>query len=323
MNDRSPGKGPIAGEFDFIRHIMQGGKKSAEIVLDNGDDAAVLRLGGALVALSVDTLVENRHFSFAWSTPYQIGFKAMESSLSDIVAVGGRPEFALIAITVPREILLSRAAEIYTGIRASCERTGTIVIGGDTTGGGNSLVISVTALGRVVDPQQLTPRSGARPGDLIFTSGVLGGSAAGLLAITEGLSGFDEIRRRHLEPQCRIDLAGNIGALATSMIDISDGLSSEITHICKASGVGCLIRERDIPLAGETLRLAQMTDRDPYLFAWDGGEDYELLFTVAPESRNRAPGVCIGEITTGPDLLVQRTGRREVIQSGGFDHFKR
>jgi thiamine-monophosphate kinase len=309
------------GEFDLIRAILSDNYKHRDLVLPNGDDAAVLKCGEQLVAVSVDTVVEGTHFSLDYFLPRQVGIKAVESSLSDIVAVGGCPEFVLISLTVADKNQLSEAQDLYAGVRDACARCGVIVIGGDTTVGGTAMCVSVTSIGRIKSEQWLAPRSGARVGDLIYVTGPLGCSAAGLHLFTSNTPGFERLRIKHLEPKARVDLSSMIGEIATSMIDISDGLSSEIYHICESSKVGCLIYEYRIPLDLDTLELAARSDLDPFRWAWNGGEDYELLFTCAPKDASRAPGVCVGEITSDTSVLFESKGSRNAIVRGGYDHF--
>jgi thiamine-monophosphate kinase len=313
----------MLGEFDLIRAILSDNCKHRDLVIPNGDDAAVLRCGGQLVAVSVDTIIEGSHFSLDYFTPRQIGIKGLESSLSDIVAVGGRPEFALVSITVSKRGDFAKAEDIYAGIRDASARCGVIVIGGDTTVGGDSLSLSVTSIGRIPSDEWITPRSGARVGNQIYVTGALGGSAAGLHLFTAKIAGFERLKLKHLEPKCRVDLANSIGLIATSMIDISDGLSSELYHICEASKVGCVVYEDRLPIDLDTRELAAKSHLDPFRWAWNGGEDYELLFTCEPKDAAVAPGTLIGEVTEERVVLVERGGTREKVVRGGYDHFRR
>jgi thiamine-monophosphate kinase len=274
-----------------------------------------------MLAISVDTLVENTHFSLGYSSPRQIGLKAVESAFSDIVAVGANPAFALISITIPKNCARTIGDQIYVGVHHALKRIGATLIGGDTTVGGNSLALSVTALGTYPAKRKPITRSGAKVGDLILVTGDLGESAAGLFALQHGITTYPQIIERHLEPTCRTDLINTISQIANSAIDISDGLSSELHHICKASRVGCLIEHDSIPLSQETRALAATHDRNPYEWAWNGGEDYQILYTVPPHLKQQAHGVVIGSITDTQARLKMRDGAISTFEPEGFDHF--
>jgi thiamine-monophosphate kinase len=317
----------LNSEFDFIRSIIGINAPNAELVVPNGDDAAVLRCGEALVAVSVDSLVEGTHFSFELYSPAQVGAKAIESAISDIVAMGGEPRFVLVAITAPKTLPIETLKEVFNGIRLTCAERTLLVVGGDTTSGGSVLTVGVTAIGYISDESRICRRSAAEVGDLVYVSGPLGGSAAGLLALQRTLPGLEQVKKRHLEPRCRADLCGQIGSVANALIDISDGLSSEIHHICTASNVGCLIYEERIPFFPGVVDIAEQLGIDPLTLAWDGGEDYELLFTISREEARKAssqlPGVLIGEITASPGVRAKRGDSERTIQPGGYDHFAR
>jgi thiamine-monophosphate kinase len=314
-------------EFDFISHVLDYDLRSADVVVPNGDDAAVVRIGQNLVAISVDSVVEGTHFTFELSSPAQVGAKAVESAISDIIAMGGTARSILASITTPRMASIERLKEVFGGIKQSCIERGVIILGGDTTTGGDALTISITAIGDIADETQICRRSDAKEGDLIYVSGPLGGSAAGLLALQHNLPGLHEVKRRHLEPRCRADLAGQIGARANALIDISDGLSSEIHHICRASRVGAIVYEDAIPLHPEVVDVAKHLRINPLKLAWDGGEDYELLFTVPreriAETTINIPGTVIGEITAPPRISARCAAGERIIQPGGYDHFSR
>ncbi len=317
---------PLNSEFDFIRSII--GIHPADgddLVVPNGDDAAVVRYGENLVAISVDSLVEGTHFSFDLYSPSQVGKKALESAISDIVAMGGEPRFVLIAITAPQTLALERLKEVFDGIRTTCAERKLVLLGGDTTSGGTALTVGVTAIGYISDESRIRRRSDAQVGDLVYVSGPLGGSAAGLHALQRKLSGLDQAKQRHVEPRCRADLAEQIGSVAHALIDISDGLSSEIHHICNASNVGCLIYEENIPLFPGVVEVAAHLGIDPFELAWNGGEDYELLFTVSREKAGKdtinPPGILIGEITATKGVRAARGEHERIIQPGGYDHF--
>lgn len=317
----------LNSEFDFIRSIIGINAAHGELIVPNGDDAAVVRCGETLVAISVDSLVEGTHFSFELYSPSQVGAKAIESAVSDIVAMGGEPRFVLIAITRPKKLATETLKEVFDGMHTTCAERKLLIVGGDTTRGGDALTICVTAIGYIADESRICRRSDAKVGDLIYVSGPLGGSAAGLTALQHKLPGLDQVKKRHIEPRCRADLSGQIGSVANALIDISDGLSSEMHHICNASNVGCIIYEEKIPLFPGVVDVAEHLGIDPLTFAWDGGEDYELLFTVSQEENSKAagqlPGVLIGEITDSQGVRARRGDSERSVQPGGYDHFSR
>jgi thiamine-monophosphate kinase len=326
----------ISPEFKLISLLTQSDyPKDKDIALGNGDDAAVISPNVSEVplkrlAISVDTIVEGTHFLLSLSTPQQIGIKAVEASVSDLIAVGALPKFILVSITLPRASPnidnSNLCRKIYEGIDDACQRMQLTILGGDTSVGSDSWSVSVTSLGYILSDKRILTRGGAKQGDLIYVTGALGRSAAGFYALKHKLKDpqLSDLIQHHLAPRCRFDLlASELGELATSAIDISDGLSSELHHICRASKVGCLIDEALIPIDAATLYLAQTLTLNPHELAWNGGEDFEILFTCPRHLAARgAPGVCIGEITEeGSGLSVLRRGRLEPILAKGFDHF--
>lgn len=316
----------LRSEFDFICSILGESPGDSSILVPNGDDAAVVRAGESLLVISVDSIIEGTHFSFDLSSPTQIGKKALESAISDVVAMGAAPRFVLISFVAPKVLPLARLKEVFDGIKQQCAERRIVVLGGDTTSGGNALSISVTAIGYATDEARICRRSSAKIGDLVYVSGPLGGSAAGLHALQLKLPGLDQVKRKHQEPSCRADLVEQVSSVAHALIDISDGLSSEVHHICKASTVGCLVYEERIPLLPGVEAVALHLGIDPFKLAWDGGEDYELLFTVSPETLAdfalTVPGVCIGVITDTCAVRAMRHGQERTVAPGGYDHFK-
>lgn len=310
----------LGGEFKLLEQILRL-KDGANVVVNNGDDAAVVRCGNELVAVSVDAFVSERHFSLRYFTPKQIGSKAIEGSASDIVAMGGRPQYAFSSIVIPKDTDVKVVKQIYSGMYHACERLNMLLLGGDTTSGSDQLVLSISVLGNIATERSICTRGGAREGDLLFVSGALGGSACGLELLQKSVPGFESCKERHLEPRCRIDLVDKLAGIATSMIDISDGLSSEIVHIANASGCGAVVHEEAIPLSADVRQAALQLKMDPYAWAWDGGEDFELLYTVNPADRPRAVGTHIGEITAQPKVQVERNGSLLPLMPGGFNHF--
>lgn len=309
-------------EFDAIRRFA--GRLPAppeDVLVPIGDDCAVVRLGGELWAAAADMLVEGRHFRPGWSSPADVGYKAVAVNASDVAAMGGVPRFVLSSGGAPDAGTVLRCME---GVLEACEAFGVYPLGGDTTGA-DALTVDVAILGRVEGEPVL--RSGARPGDLLAVTGELGASAAGLLALENGLDGYERPKGRHRRPEPRIG-AGRAAAKlgATAMIDLSDGLASDVRHVCAASGVGCRVDLDLLPVADDTRALAASLGRDPELLAATGGEDYELLM-AAPEGTVEAlraemdvPLAVIGEFTGRRGVGFVRDGE-PVEGLSGWDHF--
>lgn len=310
----------LGGEFKLLEHILRS-KAHPSVLVNNGDDAAVIRCGNELFAVSVDAFVSGRHFSFDYFTPEQIGIKAIEGSASDIVAMGGSPQFVFVSIVVPAGLQVEVVSRLYAGMYSACERLGAVVLGGDTTSGTDKLVVSISVIGKIRNEREVCTRSGARPGDLLFVSGDLGGSACGLTLLQSRVAGYEEVKLRHLEPRCRIDLQPTLAPIASSMIDISDGLSSELHHLAVNSKCGAVLREAAIPLSAAVRTSANSLGFDPYHWALNGGEDFELLYTVDPQDRALAIGTEIGIMTSGLEVQIERNGARYILKAAGFDHF--
>ncbi len=312
-------------EFDVIRRLS--GRLPApppEVVVPIGDDCAVLRLGGAgdrLWVAAADMLVSGRHFKESWSSPEDVGYKAVAVNVSDVAAMGGRPRFVLASGGAPDPGTTLRCME---GVAKACEEFGVYPIGGDTTGAA-ALTVDVAILGELeVEPML---RSGARPGDLLAVTGELGASTAGLLALEDGDAGPERLIRGHLRPKPRVALgllAARLGVRAA--IDLSDGLASDVRHVCEASGVGCRVDLEQLPVADDTRESAVSKGRDPKVLAATGGEDYELLL-AAPEGLLRTlatesdvPTTVVGEVTAEREVVFLRGGV-SVENLSGWDHF--
>ncbi len=298
------------GEFGLIERI--------EAIIGRehtGDDAAVLR-NGEIRLHTADMLVQGVHFLES-HPPFKLGRKAMCSNLSDIAAMGGRPMHALVSIGMPPETEVEWVEELYRGMNGAIAPYGEI-IGGDTVRSAIP-VISVSVEG-VADENSLTYRSGASVGDVVFVSGDLGGSKAGLLAMMNGISAEDAIER-HLDPGCRADIGPDVGRIASAMMDISDGLASEAGHIAEMSGVGIEIYAEKLPLHPSVEKVAKALDTDGIEIALSSGEEYELLFTVNPENLKEAEGygTAIGKVVNEGVYLV-RDGKRRDIKVG-YAHF--
>ncbi len=330
---------PPLGEIELIARLAQiFGASPPEVILGIADDCAALDLGGPDYLLwTVDTLVEGVHFNLAYTSLNQLGRKSLAVNLSDIAAMGGKPAYTLLSLGWPPDRDLAGALEFGEGLAACARDYGVAVIGGDTVSSPPGITIAVTVLGKVPQSAMLR-RSGASPGDLVYVTGTLGESAAGLEILRRHLDLDPTLRepliRAHLEPQPQVT-AGRVLAregLATACIDLSDGVATDMMHICRLSGVGARLAAADIPLSQGVKAVARMVEKDPVDLALRGGEDYQLLFTVSPAQASRVPDIFtraglavpsrIGEISSGKEVVLI-TGKKEKIISGeGFDHFR-
>ena len=352
-------------EFDFIKeirkralrsnnstspvHIHPSSLPSSSLLSDIGDDAAVLRQAdGRNTVVTTDLLIEDVDFHRETTTARLLGQKALAVSLSDVAAMGTRPRWSLLSIGVPEEIWHSDFVdEFYEGFFALSDRYDVRLIGGDVSRSPEKIVIDSIVLGECAHERAIM-RSGARPGDHLFVTGSLGGSAAGLRLLDRGArlqhKGADrdhadsdshsiqQLLLRHLRPEPRVGWGLVLGQdqLASAMIDISDGLSSDLNHLCKESDVGALIDAAAIPIDPLVVEICGRRALDPLLLALHGGEDFELLFTVRPNDVSRLPkqvdGVAIsriGEVTNQPGTIrVAEKNRVWNLASQGFDHFK-
>lgn len=320
----------IGGEFALIDRICRiPSVQNPDLIMGVGDDAAVLRVApdpAPYQLVTTDILVADRHFSIRWATPEQIGIKAAECNLSDIAAMGGTPTWMFVSLVLSADTSVEWAEGLYAGLARSCQNHGVVVAGGDTALGEVN-TISITLLG-TVPPECLCLRSHARPGDRILVTGPLGGSAAGLALLSQNREVSSYLRHKHLTPTCRLDAATSLGALANAMIDISDGLGSEVHHICNQSRVGAVVHADKIPLHADVRAAAQNLDTDPVGLALSGGEDFELLFTLSPENKEAlaATGLEVHEVgvITEPDdgIVLLRSDEGPTPLPGGYDHFK-
>lgn len=307
-------------EFDVIREIS-GSLPGAppEVLVPVGDDCAVLYLGGTTWAAAADMLVEGHHFK-GWASPEDVGYKAVAVNVSDVAAMGATPRFVLTSGGAPEPEITLRC---FQGVLEACEEFGVYPLGGDTTGAA-ALTVDVSILGQFSYSPVL--RSGARSGDLLAVTGELGASAAGFLALEYGDRDPGRLVRKHLRPEPRVQegqAAARLGAHA--MIDLSDGLASDVRHICEKSGVGCRIDLGRLPVAGDAREYAESLGKDPVELAATAGEDYELLI-AAPESvlddmekAFDAPLTVIGEVAGGEVVFVR--GEAVVENLSGWDHF--
>jgi thiamine-monophosphate kinase len=319
----------IGGEFALIERlstIVAGDRE--DVVVGIGDDAAVLRTApppGPYLLVTTDVLVSGRHFSDNWSTPMQIGIKAAACNISDIAAMGGQPTWMFVSLVLSGNRNVQWVQDLYLGLNQSCRRHHAVVAGGDTSLG-DQTVISITLLGSVGE-HELCLRRHARPGDWLVTTGQLGASAAALALLNAGRRPSQFLMEKHLTPVCRLDASRHIAPLAHAMIDISDGLASEVNHICTQSKVSAEIEAAAIPLHHDVIEAGNLLGVDPLNFALSGGEDYELLFTIAPErwqqlARNGLDLYRLGQIVSGNEkpVMVHSDGSRSILPSG-YNHF--
>jgi thiamine-monophosphate kinase len=331
------------GEFDFINLIRRRALRrrqgfNSSLLYGIGDDAAVFRQRRGLQSVvTVDLLVEEIDFRLSTTTPRALGHKALAVSLSDVAAMGARPRFALLSLGLPREVWRSKFLEdFYEGFFALADRYQVALAGGDISRTPERIVIDSVVIGEVEEGRALF-RSGARRGEHIFVTGSLGGSAMGLHLLERGRirRSIDEREavERHRRPEPRVAWGALLGEerLATAMIDISDGLSSDLSHLCRASRAGAVIDSRRIPFDASALALCKELRLDPLALALNGGEDFELLFTVAPrdivrlpKSVQGVPATYIGDVTVEQDGISLREGRKlSPLRPRGFAHFKR
>ena len=302
----------LGGEFALIERIARPARNPA-IVRGIGDDCAAESLGGKIRLYTVDMLVENDHFSLDYFTPYQIGWKAMVSNVSDIASCGGRVLYALVSIALTERADVEFVDGFYKAVYDAADRWNFDVIGGDTTHG-KLMSISVTLVGEA-EPADVRYRNTAKPGDLVAVSGALGGSTAGLRLLLKKVSGFEPVKKFHVEPQCAMDELPKILPVSRAMADVSDGLASEARNIARESGVRINISKNSIPLCAGIRESAQLLGDDPYDYALFGGEDFQLVYTVP---KGCTPyGTVVGEVVEGEGVCLD--GKK--LTRFGYDHF--
>lgn len=284
------------GEFGLIKHLTETIKiKNKSTKKGVGDDAAVLSFQNKEIVITTDLLSEGIHFNLMYVPLKHLGYKAVMVNLSDVYAMNAQPKQITVSIAVSSKFSVEAIDELYSGIHLACEKYNIDLVGGDTTSSMTGLVISITAIGEA-ESDAITYRSGAQVNDLVCVSGDLGGAYMGLQLLEREnevfkvnpkeqpkLDGYSYILERQLKPEARkdiVELLKTLNVKPTAMIDISDGLSSEILHICEQSQVGCNIYEDKIPMDIETKKFAEELSVNPIVAALNGGEDYELLFTI-------------------------------------------
>lgn len=333
------------GEFGLISHLTKNIKLTQPSTKKGvGDDAAVLDFTGKKVLVSTDMLLEGIHFDLAYTPLKHLGYKAIQVNLSDIYAMNGTASQVTVSIGMSSKFPLEAIEELYEGIYIACEKYNVDLVGGDTTSSKQGLVISVTSIG-YADEADVVYRNGAGEGDLICVSGDLGGAYTGLQLlerekliylenpnIQPDLEGKDYIVERQLKPEARrdiVELLKSIEVKPTAMIDVSDGLASEILHICKQSDKGCNLYEEKIPLDPMTYETAREFNLDPTVCALSGGEDYELLFTVKQTDYDKIKFkmdiTIIGHITEASAgcNLITTSGNSHPLKAQGWNAFKK
>jgi thiamine-monophosphate kinase len=342
------------GEFGLIARIREiaNFRVNDPAIRENllagiGDDTAVYRPSpGKVQLLTTDAFIEGIHFDLTFTSFKHLGWKALVANVSDIAATGGTPQYALVTLSLPKKITVEMVEEFYAGMASACKQYNCLLVGGDTTASMANLMVSVTLTGEA-EERHLTYRSGAREGEYICATGHLGASLAGLKVLQREKQRFQDAvdkdtfqpqlepyaaaLEKHLMPRPRLDIARlfredvKVGAV----IDISDGLASEVHHICASSGVGAEVYEHNVPIAHVTGRIAEELSLSPADFALYGGEEYELLFTISEGEYGKLDRLTndvtiLGRVKPKEQgvILVSEHGERELLRSGGWDHFR-
>lgn len=328
------------GEFNLINLITRDlVTNPAEVVKGVGDDAAVLKVSpDKWLLFTTDMLIEEVHFSLSWASFFQVGAKAITVNVSDIAAMGGKAVHTVVSLGLPERLSVENIEELYAGLRKAALDYNINIVGGDVVKSPAPLIINVALLG-LVEPENVIYRSGAQPGNLIYVTGYLGTSAAGLYLYQHPETQVPESARRlvcnaYLCPRAQSAAGRLLGEskVVRAMEDISDGLLGELAKICQASKVGCQIKLKDVPVAEEVRLIASVTKNDPFKWALSGGEDFELVFTVAPhdvikmqEMLNRVgTGYhLIGEIVPAAQGMAVELPDRTLLPLPfeGYDHF--
>ena len=341
LEDKNPQRTPLneLGEFKLINHLTSEFKiKQASSILGIGDDAAVLNFENQQVVMTTDLLVEGVHFDLSYVPLKHMGYKAVMVNLSDVYAMNAEATQITVSIAVSNRFPLEALEELYAGIKTACDIYNVDLVGGDTTSSTSGLMISITALGKV-EKGSVVKRSGAKPNDLLVVTGDIGGAYLGLQVLERekevfkvnpnsqpDLSMYSYIVERQLKPEARKDiikLLKDLEVKPTSMIDISDGLSSEVLHLCEQSNVGVELYENKIPLDPQVISTCEEFNIDSTTIALSGGEDYELLMTISledyPKIKANPNLTVIGYITekeNGKYLVTRANEKIEIIAKG-------
>lgn len=334
------------GEFGLIERIRRKFElRNASSVRGIGDDAAVIDAGNHFQLVTTDMLLEGVHFDLAYMPLQHLGYKAIAANVSDIAAMNGTPQQVVVSLALSNRFSVEAVDTLYEGIRAACEAYQVDLVGGDTAASASGLVISVAVVGTVAK-EKVVYRSGARPDDIICVTGDLGGAYVGLLALQRekevfltnpqaqpDLERFQYVIGRQLKPEARMDVVHELADLSlvpTSMIDISDGLASELLHLATQSKCGVKIYEDKIPIDTETFEVASLDFKiDPITCALNGGEDYELLFTIRQADlgkvKNHPDVQLIGHMhdQPGQHVMVTKGGNTVPVRAQGWNHFQK
>lgn len=329
------------GEFGLIDHLTQNNEtRNASTILSVGDDAAVIDHFGKQTVVTTDMLIEGIHFDLMYTPMKHLGYKSVIVNLSDIYAMNATPTQITMSIAFSNRFSLEALDEFYEGVYAACERYSVDLVGGDTTSSQKGMIISVTAIGEVA-PDKFVKRSTAQKGDLLCVSGFLGGAFLGLTILEREKKIFEETKAqpdlegqayivgRMLKPEARkdiIEFLSDSEIVPTSMIDVSDGLSSEALHMCKQSNLGCVIHEDKIPVYEDARQFAYKLEIDPTACALSGGEDYELLFTIAQADYEKVKlndQISVIGYMTAPEEgknIITRGGNKHELVAQGWNH---
>lgn len=319
------------GEFGLIDLLKKDCiVEPKNVIVGIGDDAAVLKTEiGLYQLISTDMLIEGVHFDLAFISPFQLGYKSLAVNLSDIAAMGGKPTQVVISIALPAKTTSEFVLQLYEGMKAIASEFGVNIVGGDTVASLGGIAINVSVLGEVL-PRYLQKRSSAKVGDFVAVTGYLGDSAAGLEVLQKHQEHKQEaLVKAHLMPVPQVKAAQVLAMYANSMNDISDGIASESMEIAHASNVGMRIFAEKVPLSSSLLSAKTFLEKEPIEYALYGGEDYQLLFTIAPEKFIKLQNEkldfkvsVIGEVTEEMDvLLVKGEGTIVKLEAKGYNHF--
>tara|TARA_B100000768_G_scaffold101057_1_gene94080 strand:+ start:233 stop:1282 length:1050 start_codon:yes stop_codon:yes gene_type:complete len=346
LEDKGINNTPISqlGEFGLIEHLTKNIKvKNASSIKGIGDDAAVIDIGDKYQLVSTDLLIEGVHFDLSYMPLKHLGYKSVSVNISDICAMNGDAKQITIGLAISNRFPVEALDELYEGIKLACEHYGVDLVGGDTTSSTSGLMISVTVIGEV-EKDNVVYRSGAKVNDLVICTGDLGAAYLGLQVLNRekemfkenptmqpDLTGNDYVLRRQLKPEAGVKyirILRDLNIIPNSMIDISDGLSSEILHLAKSSKLGITIYEDKIPIDYTTMNLANEFNMNPITCALSGGEDYELLFTISQEHydefKKDADFTIIGYVTDSSEgnNFIAKDGTSHLLTAQGWDAMK-
>lgn len=333
------------GEFGLINHITKDIKTNHKNTLKGvGDDAAVIEYGNICSVVTTDLLVEGIHFNLIYTPLKHLGYKSVVVNLSDVYAMNATPKQITVSIAISRKFAVEHIEQIYEGIKLACENYNVDLVGGDTSSSLTGLAISITAIGEA-KKEDIIYRNTAKKNDIVCVTGNLGSAYMGLQLLERekeifktnpnfkpSLEGYDYILQRQLKPEARkdvIEILKELNVKPTSMIDISDGLSSEILHVCNDSNVGCKIFQDKIPIDEDTVKMAEEFKIEPLIAALNGGEDYELLFTINIEDLDKIKDQAlihpIGHIADKEHgaVMITSAGQSIPLQAQGWNQMKK